>query len=218
MRRTIRIMANLLMRRRIEKEITDRRGLPRGHQMHVSDGRLRGLAKVFDTRLTAVQRVESRFGGPKKPNSLSIEIDKAQTLRKINTNLEAMLDVMRYQVCFSAFQCHNTRVCAALTMKFLRLVSLGWTPLRLLLRPPNLLLETRFPLAPDLLLGARFPLAGLLLGPRRTRTNRWAHAPLPLATRNWKRNLRRNWRRKSWKRKNPLWVLKTPMRLSIHEH
>ena len=58
-------MANLLMRRRVEHEITVRRDLPDNHPMYVSNDRLRGLAKGFESRLTSVQRVENRYGGPK---------------------------------------------------------------------------------------------------------------------------------------------------------
>ena len=100
--RNVRNMANRLMRRRVECEITERRGLPAAHPMYITRDRLRQVTKTFDLRLTAVQRVENRFGGPKKPNSLTIEIDKAHTLRKINKNMEAMLDVMRFQVGFPA--------------------------------------------------------------------------------------------------------------------
>ena len=45
-----------------------------------------------------LQRVVSRFGGARVPNQLTIEIDKAKTLRRIDKTLQGILDVMRYTV------------------------------------------------------------------------------------------------------------------------
>ena len=55
-------------------------------------------AKAFDKRLTSVQRVFARFGQPKLPNSLSIEVEKAKTLRGIAASLEGIHDTLRYLV------------------------------------------------------------------------------------------------------------------------
>ena len=50
-------------------------------------------AVKVDRTLTAMQRAENRFGDPKKPNALSIEIEKATTLRGINSILTGIYDV-----------------------------------------------------------------------------------------------------------------------------
>ena len=42
------------------------------------------MTKVFDLRLTSVQRVLNRSGGHKKPTELSIEVEKAKTLKEIS--------------------------------------------------------------------------------------------------------------------------------------
>ena len=51
------------------------------------------LAVEVYRALTAMQRAENRFGGPKKPNALSIEIEKATTLQGINSTLTGIYDV-----------------------------------------------------------------------------------------------------------------------------
>ena len=53
---------------------------------------------INDRALTAVQRVEARFGGHKKPNALSIEIEKTKTLWGINDTLTGIYDILRYMV------------------------------------------------------------------------------------------------------------------------
>lgn len=50
-------------------------------------------AVEVDRALTAMQQAENRFGGPKKPNALAIEIEKATTLRGINSTLTGIYDV-----------------------------------------------------------------------------------------------------------------------------
>lgn len=50
--------------------------------------------KAFDLRLTAVQRVSSRFGGYKAPNSLSIEIEKEKSLKEISKTLIGIHDTL----------------------------------------------------------------------------------------------------------------------------
>lgn len=80
-------------------EITERRGLPANHRLYRTREGLENYAKGFDRVLTAVQRAIARFGNPKAPDSLSIEIDKAKSLRAISETLTGILDTMRYQVC-----------------------------------------------------------------------------------------------------------------------
>ena len=70
-----------------------------GHAQYHNRRDLEEEAKGFDRGLTAVQRVYSRFGNPKLPNSLTIEIDKAKTLRGIAASLQGILDTLRYLVC-----------------------------------------------------------------------------------------------------------------------
>ena len=72
-------------------------------------GRLRVAIEKFDKRLTAAQRVEVRFGGPKKPNALSIEIEKAKTLRGIADTLTGIYDTLRYMVCALSTSVLKTR-------------------------------------------------------------------------------------------------------------
>ena len=88
-----------MLRLRLLVEMNERRNIPPGHVLHRTRRDLELLAKAFDRRLTSVQRVFNRFGGPRVPNSLTIEIDKARSLRAISATLTGILDVMRYQVC-----------------------------------------------------------------------------------------------------------------------
>lgn len=64
-----------------------RRGFDPNHVQYRSFRGLREAAKAFDQRLTAVQRVRDRFGGPKAPNSLTIEVEKAKALKEISATL-----------------------------------------------------------------------------------------------------------------------------------
>lgn len=80
-------------------ENAERRGLEPGHPKYRARRSLREATKVWDRRLTSVQRVLSRFGGAKRPTELTIEIEKAKSLREISKTLVGILDVMRYQVC-----------------------------------------------------------------------------------------------------------------------
>ena len=68
------------------------------------------LARAFDTRLTAVQRTISRFGGPKVPNALTIQIDQARSLRAISDTLTGILDILRYEVGSPALRARLARV------------------------------------------------------------------------------------------------------------
>ena len=68
------------MIRRLLCERSERRNWDPNHLQYRSRQGLQEAAKAFDLRLTAVQRVLSRFGNPKVPNSLTIEIEKAKTL------------------------------------------------------------------------------------------------------------------------------------------
>ena len=86
-------------RDRILVGITERRGLPPNHRHYRTREGLKNYAKGFDRVLTAVQRAIAPFGNTKAPNSLSIEIDKAKSLRSISETLTGILDTMRYQVC-----------------------------------------------------------------------------------------------------------------------
>ena len=105
------------MRYRYLVEITERRGLDPAHPMHATRAHLQVLTKAFDKRLTAVQRVADRFGGPKKLNALSVEIEKAKTLKQIGNTLTGILDVLRYMVCSRVFCPRFARVCSALTLQ-----------------------------------------------------------------------------------------------------
>ena len=53
---------------------------------------------INDRALTAVQRAEARFGGHKKPNAPSIEIEKTTTLQGINDTFTGIYDTLRYMV------------------------------------------------------------------------------------------------------------------------
>ena len=84
---------------RLLVEITERRNLPAAHILYRTRRDLEIFCTAFNRRLTAVQRTIARFGGTKVPNALTIEIDKARSLRAISATLTGILDVMRYQVC-----------------------------------------------------------------------------------------------------------------------
>ena len=86
--------------------------------MHATRIRLQELTKAFNKRLTAVQRVADRFGGSKKLNTLSVEIEKAKTIKQIGNTLTGILDMLRYMVCLYAFLTRFARVCQALTLQF----------------------------------------------------------------------------------------------------
>ena len=66
--------------------------------MFRTQAQLKTLTKVFDKRLTAFQRVSARFGLSKKPNSLTVEIEKLKVLSEMKGTLIGILDVMRYTV------------------------------------------------------------------------------------------------------------------------
>ena len=83
---------------RLLVEMTARHNLQPGHRRYRTARRLERATKDFDTRLTALQRTISRFGGAKAPDELSIEIDKARSLRAISASLMGILDTMRYAV------------------------------------------------------------------------------------------------------------------------
>ena len=93
-----------MLRVRHYYEISGRRNLDPGHPMFRSRRDLELLTKAFDTRLTAVQRTLSRFGGPKFPNALTIQVDQARSLRAISDTLTGILDILRYQVGSPAFR------------------------------------------------------------------------------------------------------------------
>lgn len=80
---------------RVLCERTERRGWEPDHPQYRSRRRIQEAAKAFDVRL---QRVISRFGGPKAPNSLSIEVEKAKSLREIASSLVGIHDTLRYIV------------------------------------------------------------------------------------------------------------------------
>ena len=67
--------------------------------------------KAFNLRLTAVQCVLSRFGNPKVPNSLTIEIDKAKSLRGIAASLVGIHDTLWYLVGFTKYASQAFRAC-----------------------------------------------------------------------------------------------------------
>ena len=92
------MLANRLIRFRLEVELSERRGWARGHPRYRSRRRLQQLTKVFDLRLTSVQRVQDRFGGHKKPTELSIQVEKAKTMKEISTILTGILDTLRFMV------------------------------------------------------------------------------------------------------------------------
>lgn len=56
----------------------------------------RSGARSFDTRLTAFQRVITRFGGYEVPSQLTVEIDKTKSLRETSGSLTGILDTLRY--------------------------------------------------------------------------------------------------------------------------
>lgn len=62
-------------------------------------------------RLTAVQRVLSRFGNPKVPNSLITGIDKAKSLRGIAASLVGIHDTLRYIINFTMSRNRFAHVC-----------------------------------------------------------------------------------------------------------
>ena len=66
--------------------------------MFRTKAQLKTITKVFDKRLTAFQRVSARFGLAKKPNSLTVEIEKLKVLSEMKDTLTGILDVMRYTV------------------------------------------------------------------------------------------------------------------------
>ena len=94
----MRLVANNVMGMRRRRESALRRHTPRNHPRYVSKRRLKRAAKEFDRRVTSFQRVALRLGNAKRPDGLTVEIDKAKSLRNINSNLEALLDVMRFAV------------------------------------------------------------------------------------------------------------------------
>lgn len=114
----IRNLANQLMIRRLLVERTERHGWDPNNLQYRSRRSLRNAAKHFDQRLTAVQRVLSRFGKPKLQNSLTIEIEKAKTLRGIAASLVGIHDTLRYLVCFPVYYMHFPNVCPVLTLRY----------------------------------------------------------------------------------------------------
>lgn len=95
-------MANRLIIRRLLCERSERRRWDESrHQFRTRHG-LQEAIKAFNLRLTAVQRVLSRFDNLKVLNSLTIEIDKAKSLRGIAASLVGIHDTLRYLVGFLA--------------------------------------------------------------------------------------------------------------------
>lgn len=90
--------ANRLIIMRVLYERSARRGWDPNHPQFCSRRRIEEAAKAFNTRLMAVQRVLSRFGGPKLPISLFIEVEKAKSLREIASSLVGIHDTLRYIV------------------------------------------------------------------------------------------------------------------------
>lgn len=102
---SIRVLANALMARRILCERFERRGWTPDNPQYRDRQSLQDGAQIFDMRLTAVQRVLSRFGLPKLPNSLTIEIEKAKTLRGIAASLEGIWSVCPFHASVSRAFC-----------------------------------------------------------------------------------------------------------------
>ena len=82
--------ANTVFRLYLSIKKRERRSLQPGHRNYRTRLDLRAVTEVFDRRLTAAQRVQRRFGKPRKPDALPIEIDKAKILRGIGKNLVAI--------------------------------------------------------------------------------------------------------------------------------
>ena len=70
-----------------------------GDPGYTSALQLMNATKMYEKILNAHQRVIDRFGGAKKPDALSIQVDQAKSLRAISTTLTGILDVLRYSVC-----------------------------------------------------------------------------------------------------------------------
>ena len=65
-----------------------------------------------------MQRLLTLFGKPKVPNFLTIEIDKALSLKEIAATLVGIHDTLRYMVGYPKLPRHSARVCFALTLGY----------------------------------------------------------------------------------------------------
>ena len=73
-----------------------------GYSQYVSESFLAVCVKVFNTELSRNERVQDRLGGKKKKSdALAVQLDQAKSLRRINTALEGIYDVLRLGVYFS---------------------------------------------------------------------------------------------------------------------
>ena len=71
------------------------RDLDVGDLSYTTFQELKDLCEANDATLTAHQRVLNRFGTSKKPDSFTIEVDKAKTLQGILDTLTGIYDVIQ---------------------------------------------------------------------------------------------------------------------------
>ena len=119
---------------RLIREMCRRRHIRPRHARYVSKRRVKRAAKAFDERVTSWQRVELRLGGAKRPTDLAASVDKARSLRSINENLEAILDVLRFAVGYQVSYSCVPGFLPVLTLDFVSSGSPLSTMIRLLLR------------------------------------------------------------------------------------
>ena len=84
------------LRRRFETTVVN--DLNPGDPGYTSALQLMNTTKMYEKILNAHQRVIDRFGGAKKPDALSIQVNQAKSLRTISTILTGILDILRYSV------------------------------------------------------------------------------------------------------------------------
>ena len=87
---------NRLLALCLRYERTVRRGLLSNGPGVCSRAQLEEATKITDSVLTQHQRVANRFGGPKKPDLVTVQLDRAKILQGILDVMTGIYDVMRF--------------------------------------------------------------------------------------------------------------------------